>query len=52
LPPEREHAAVKEFAAIDGEAKTVCPEDDETSPGYSGNAREGAKAVDAALGRG
>jgi len=33
LPPERERAAVKEFAAIDAEAKAICPEDTDASQG-------------------
>lgn len=47
---EQERASRSEFARIDDEARTVCPEDDESKQVYSGNVREIVNAVDAALG--
>lgn len=50
-PADKERAARNEFARIDGEARAVCPEDDEAKQVYSGNAKEVFGAVDAAFGR-
>lgn len=50
-PPERTRAANEEFARIDADARTVCPEDDESRQVYSGNAPEIVKAMDAAMWR-
>jgi hypothetical protein len=50
-PPEKERAARIEFAILDAEARTVCPEDDEAKQVYSGNAKDVFDAVAAALRR-
>jgi hypothetical protein len=47
----KERAARSEFALLDREARTVCPEDDESKQVYSGNAKDVFGAVDAALRR-
>ena len=46
-----ERAAREEFAAIDDEARTMCPEDDESKQVYSGSAPDIVKMLDATFGR-
>jgi hypothetical protein len=49
--PDQERAAKEEFARIDGEARTVCPDDDESSQVYLGDLSDVSRAVDTALHR-
>ena len=48
--PDTDRAAEREFAAIDAEARAICPDDDDARQVYSGNAVDIKDAVDAALG--
>jgi hypothetical protein len=46
-----ERAAAAEYLSIDADARTVCPEDDESKQVYVGHAGEVVQAVAAALGK-
>jgi hypothetical protein len=49
--PARDRAASEEFARIDSEARSACPEADDSRPVYSGTLPEVCRAIDEAIDR-